>query len=225
MDEIKNINNEIINILKDFNIEDSNYDNNKKSVFYVESKEKNIIDNNSEIFSENTNNLIDSKCKEEIDNIVKKKIPLKTPENISIIINIILLLSKKITQEEFLKNIKFIEKNDYSYKKILWMVHILKLLKIKRLDLAYNRLLLIYIKKKLENNITILLHNYKDLNLRVNKLHNVIEDSNYTYIVSSIKTFLDSKEGQLFSLEEQKTLLPNDFGYDGFYMARLKRNQ
>jgi 16S rRNA (cytosine967-C5)-methyltransferase len=42
---------------------------------------------------------------------------------------------------------------------------------------------------------------------------------------NQVKTFLDSKEGQLFSLEEQKTLLPNDFGYDGFYMARLKRNQ
>lgn len=40
-----------------------------------------------------------------------------------------------------------------------------------------------------------------------------------------VEIFLDSKEGQLFSLEEQKTLLPNDFGYDGFFMARLKRYQ
>jgi 16S rRNA (cytosine967-C5)-methyltransferase len=40
-----------------------------------------------------------------------------------------------------------------------------------------------------------------------------------------VKTFLDSKEGRLFSLEEQKTLLPNDFGYDGFFMARLLRNE
>jgi hypothetical protein len=26
-------------------------------------------------------------------------------------------------------------------------------------------------------------------------------------------------------LENQKTLLPNDFGYDGFFMAKLKRNE
>jgi 16S rRNA (cytosine967-C5)-methyltransferase len=42
---------------------------------------------------------------------------------------------------------------------------------------------------------------------------------------NQVKIFLDSKEGHLFSMEEQKTLLPNDFGYDGFFMARLKRNQ
>ena len=42
---------------------------------------------------------------------------------------------------------------------------------------------------------------------------------------NQIKTFLESKEGQLFTLENQKTLLPNDFGYDGFFMARLKRNE
>jgi 16S rRNA (cytosine967-C5)-methyltransferase len=42
---------------------------------------------------------------------------------------------------------------------------------------------------------------------------------------NQIKTFLDSKEGQLFTLENQKTLLPNDFGYDGFFMARLKKNE
>jgi 16S rRNA (cytosine967-C5)-methyltransferase len=40
-----------------------------------------------------------------------------------------------------------------------------------------------------------------------------------------INTFLQSKEGQLFTLENQKTLLPNDFGYDGFFMAKLKRNE
>lgn len=33
---------------------------------------------------------------------------------------------------------------------------------------------------------------------------------------NQIKTFLESKEGQLFTLENQKTLLPNDFGFDGF---------
>ena len=42
---------------------------------------------------------------------------------------------------------------------------------------------------------------------------------------NQINTFLQSKEGQLFTLENQKTLLPNDFGYDGFFMARLKRNE
>jgi 16S rRNA (cytosine967-C5)-methyltransferase len=42
---------------------------------------------------------------------------------------------------------------------------------------------------------------------------------------NQIKTFLDSKEGQVFTLENQKTLLPNDFGYDGFFMAKLKRNE
>jgi 16S rRNA (cytosine967-C5)-methyltransferase len=42
---------------------------------------------------------------------------------------------------------------------------------------------------------------------------------------NQIKTFLESKEGQLFTLENQKTLLPNDFGYDGFFMAKLKRNE
>ena len=42
---------------------------------------------------------------------------------------------------------------------------------------------------------------------------------------NQINTFLQSKEGQLFTLENQKTLLPNDFGYDGFFMAKLKRNE
>jgi len=39
-----------------------------------------------------------------------------------------------------------------------------------------------------------------------------------------INSFLHTEEGKCFSLESQKTLLPSDFGYDGFFMARLKRN-
>ena len=38
-----------------------------------------------------------------------------------------------------------------------------------------------------------------------------------------IKAFLKSDEGQDFSLEAQETLLPSVTGYDGFFMARLKR--
>ena len=48
---------------------------------------------------------------------------------------------------------------------------------------------------------------------------------NETENENQINTFLQSKEGQLFTLENQKTLLPNDFGYDGFFMAKLKRNE
>jgi 16S rRNA (cytosine967-C5)-methyltransferase len=39
-----------------------------------------------------------------------------------------------------------------------------------------------------------------------------------------IDAFLDTKEGKSFTLEDKKTLLPSDFGYDGFFMARLIRN-
>jgi 16S rRNA (cytosine967-C5)-methyltransferase len=39
-----------------------------------------------------------------------------------------------------------------------------------------------------------------------------------------IDAFLDTKEGKSFTLEDKKTLLPSDFGYDGFFMARLVRN-
>lgn len=39
---------------------------------------------------------------------------------------------------------------------------------------------------------------------------------------NQINTFLQSKEGQLFTLENQKTLLPNDFGYDGFLWPSSK---
>ena len=38
-----------------------------------------------------------------------------------------------------------------------------------------------------------------------------------------IKAFLKSDEGKDFSLEAQETLLPSVTGYDGFFMARLKR--
>jgi 16S rRNA (cytosine967-C5)-methyltransferase len=42
---------------------------------------------------------------------------------------------------------------------------------------------------------------------------------------NQVHTFLQSEAGQDFFLEDQKTLLPHDFGYDGFFMARLIRAQ
>ena len=38
-----------------------------------------------------------------------------------------------------------------------------------------------------------------------------------------VKAFLKSEAGQEFSLDAQETLLPSVTGYDGFFMARLKR--
>jgi len=38
-----------------------------------------------------------------------------------------------------------------------------------------------------------------------------------------IKAFLNSDQGKDFSLQAQESLLPSVTGYDGFFMARLKR--
>ena len=38
-----------------------------------------------------------------------------------------------------------------------------------------------------------------------------------------VKAFLKSEAGQEYSLDAQETLLPSVTGYDGFFMARLKR--
>lgn len=38
-----------------------------------------------------------------------------------------------------------------------------------------------------------------------------------------VQTFLASEQGQSFHLEEQRILLPQDEGYDGFFMARLSK--
>lgn len=38
-----------------------------------------------------------------------------------------------------------------------------------------------------------------------------------------VAAFLASEAGQKFQLVEEKTLYPDEFGYDGFYMAKLKR--
>jgi 16S rRNA (cytosine967-C5)-methyltransferase len=38
-----------------------------------------------------------------------------------------------------------------------------------------------------------------------------------------VQTFLASEQGQSFQLEEQRIILPQDEGYDGFFMARLSK--
>jgi 16S rRNA (cytosine967-C5)-methyltransferase len=38
-----------------------------------------------------------------------------------------------------------------------------------------------------------------------------------------IRTFLDSVHGAEFELEKERYLLPSECGFDGFYMALLKR--
>lgn len=39
-----------------------------------------------------------------------------------------------------------------------------------------------------------------------------------------VETFLNSEAGQAFQLEEHRIILPQDEGFDGFFMARLKKN-
>lgn len=40
---------------------------------------------------------------------------------------------------------------------------------------------------------------------------------------AQVNTFLSSEAGQQFELEEMKSILPQDEGFDGFFMARMKR--
>jgi 16S rRNA (cytosine967-C5)-methyltransferase len=38
-----------------------------------------------------------------------------------------------------------------------------------------------------------------------------------------VEWFLDEPEGKNFMLEEERAIMPSEFGFDGFYMSRLKR--
>jgi 16S rRNA (cytosine967-C5)-methyltransferase len=38
-----------------------------------------------------------------------------------------------------------------------------------------------------------------------------------------VEQFLNSESGKSFELEEQQIILPQDEGFDGFFMARLKK--
>jgi 16S rRNA (cytosine967-C5)-methyltransferase len=38
-----------------------------------------------------------------------------------------------------------------------------------------------------------------------------------------VEWFLDEPEGKDFTLEEERAVMPSEFGFDGFYMSRLKR--
>ena len=40
---------------------------------------------------------------------------------------------------------------------------------------------------------------------------------------NQVKAFLQTEEGQLFSLIKEQKILPQDEGFDGFYMALLEK--
>lgn len=41
--------------------------------------------------------------------------------------------------------------------------------------------------------------------------------------LQQVEWFLDEPEGKEFTLEEERAIMPSEFGFDGFYMSRLKR--